>query len=83
MVANPGKWCKTDALLAQALEEYERTRVGSHGFPRRLTEGDHEGDFEVRMQQDNALLALDVWQRDNKGEELPVGLRPRIVYTGD
>lgn len=60
---------------------FERTRVGSYGFPRRLTEGDHEGEFEVRMQQDNAELAVDVWRRDNKGDPMP-GLRPRVVFTG-
>lgn len=82
MAANPGEWCRTDALLAQALEEYERTRVGSYGFPRRLTEGDHEGEFEVRMQQDNAILALDVWERDNRGRDTQPGMRPRVIYAG-
>lgn len=78
---NPGVWCVTDSLLAHALDLYERTRVGSYGFPRRLTEGDHEGEFEIRMQQDNAELAVDVWRRDRKGEEMP-GMRPRVIYTG-
>lgn len=71
-----------DALLAGALEAYERTRVGSYGFPRRLTEGDHEGEFEVVLQQDNAELAVDVWRRDH-AEEPPPGMRPRVIYTGD
>lgn len=60
---------------------YEDTRVGSYGYPKRLTEGDYEGYFEVEEQQDNAQLALDIWRKRNKNGPSP-GMVPRVVFTG-
>lgn len=74
-------WSSVDTLLAMALEAYEATRVGSFGFPKRLTEGDYEGWFDVKLVQDNAQFALDMWRRDNK-DGAPPGLVPQIVFEG-
>lgn len=60
---------------------YEETCVGSYGYPKRLTEGDYEGYFEVEEQQDNAQLALDIWRKHNKNGPSP-GMIPRVVFTG-
>lgn len=78
----PGaKWGNVDSMLSLALERYEATRVGSYGFPKRLTEGPWEGWFEVETTQDNAQLALDMWRKDNK--DLPAGYVPKLVFTGN
>lgn len=60
---------------------YEDTRVGSYGYPKRLTEGDYEGYFEVEECQDNAQLALDIWRKRNKNGPA-AGMVPRVVFTG-
>lgn len=60
---------------------YEDTRIGSYGYPKRLTEGDYEGYFEVEECQDNAQLALDIWRKHNKNGPSP-GMIPRVVFTG-
>ena len=75
-------WTDTDRVLAGALDMYEVTRVGSYGYPRRLTEGDYEGHFEVIEKQDNAQLALDIYRRRNQHGPAP-GLVPRVVFTGE
>lgn len=75
-------WTDEDRLLAGALEEYEGTRVGAFGYPKRLTEGDTEGWFEVREVQDNARMALDLWKRDQKDGPQP-GMEPHVIYTGE
>lgn len=75
-------WTDEDRLLAGALEEYEGTRVGAFGYPKRLTEGDTEGWFEVVERQDNAQLAWDQWQADHKDKHSAPGMVPRVTYTG-
>ena len=60
---------------------YEDTRVGSYGYPKRLTEGNYEGYFEVEECQDNAQLALDIWRKHNKNGP-SAGMVPRVVFTG-
>ena len=60
---------------------YEDTRVGSYGYPKRLTEGNYEGYFEVEECQDNAQLALDIWRKRNKNGP-SAGMVPRVVFTG-
>ena len=75
-------WTDEDRLLAGALEEYEATRVGAFGYPRRLTEGDTEGWFEVQETQDNAQLAYDQWQREHDGKKPEPGMIPRVTFTG-
>lgn len=74
-------WWEEDSLLASALTRYEATRIGAFGYPKRLTEGDTEGWFEVQLRQDNAQLAFDQWRRDQKGDP-PPGMVPTVVYTG-
>lgn len=74
-------WSETDSLLASALEAWEKTRVGAFGYPKRLTEGDYEGCFEVVLKQDNAQLAFDQWRKQNP-EGAPTGLVPMVVFTG-
>nr|DAX62004.1 MAG TPA: hypothetical protein [Caudoviricetes sp.] len=60
---------------------YEDTRVGSYGYPKRLTEGDYEGYFEVEERQDNAQMALDLWRKKHKNGPAP-GMVPTVVFTG-
>ena len=75
-------WTVVDSILAQALDQYEATRVGAFGYPKRLTEGDTEGWFEVELRQDNAQLAFDQWKRDQKDSPAP-GMVPSVIYTGE
>ena len=77
-----GWWTSVDAQLAQALDEYEATRVDEFGYPKWLSEGDTEGWFEVELRQNNARLALDQWRRDQKDGGQP-GMEPHVIYTGE
>lgn len=74
-------WGELDSTLAGALDMYEDTRVGSYGYPKRLTEGDYEGYFEVEERQDNAQMALDLWRKKHKNGPAP-GMVPTVVFTG-
>lgn len=74
-------WGEMDSTLAGALDMYEDTRVGSYGYPKRLTEGDYEGYFEVEERQDNAQMALDLWRKKHKNGPSP-GMVPTVVFTG-
>jgi hypothetical protein len=68
-----------------ALDEYEATRVGYGGFPKRLTEDEaQDGEFDVDSTTDYAKLAWDEWEaqeRKRKGDPQP-GLVHRLVWTG-
>lgn len=75
-------WRVEDSQLALALDAFEQTRVGAFGFPKRLTEGDWEGWFEVELVPDHAQQAYDLWRR-NQREDPPPGLVPRVVFTGN
>lgn len=72
-------------MLAMALEEYERTRVGFGGYPKRVTEDPmQDGEFEVDTHTDFAKLAQDEWeqqQRKRKGDA-PAGQVANLVWTG-
>ncbi len=74
-------WGEMDSTLAGALDMYEDTRVGSYGYPKRLTEGDYEGYFEVEERQDNAQMAIDLWRKKHKNGPAP-GMVPTVVFTG-
>lgn len=75
-----GRWTDRDMLLSLALDMWEATRVGAFGYPKRLTEGDFEGYFEVEETQDNAQLAFDLWRKQH-ADSAP-GVVPRVVFTG-
>ena len=53
-------WGELDSTLAGALDMYEDTRVGSYGYPRRLTEGDYEGYFEVDERNYISHMYIDI-----------------------
>jgi hypothetical protein len=78
-------WTQRDTLLAMALDEYEATRVGYGGFPKRLTEDEsQDGEFDVDSTVDFAKLAWDEWEaqeRKRKGEP-QLGMVNRLVWTG-
>lgn len=79
------KWTDRDTLLAMALDEYESTRVGWGGYPKRLTQDkSQEGEFDVDSSTDFAKMAWDEWEaqeRKRKGDA-PAGRVTRVVWTG-
>lgn len=68
-----------------ALDEWERTKAGWGGFPKRLTQDEEQdGEFEVTTRTDFAKLAWDEWQEAEKKRQGPprMGEIPAVVWTG-
>ena len=79
-------WTLEDTMLARALDEFEGTRVGWGGFPKRLSEDPmQDGEFDVDDRgRDYAKAAYDEWaaqERKRNGDPEP-GRVPRVVWTG-
>lgn len=81
----PGDWTDRDTLLAQALDEYEATRVGFGGYPKRITQDPlQDGEFEVDESIDYAKSAYDEWlaQERKRTVDPPPGRVHNVVWTG-